>query len=83
MTNPGIDSRALLTTARLKAQRLLEELKRQQQEIEQSPQGLAKLSAEDLAQGREAMQKAIEAAGRAVESLDQAIQMDACEDELQ
>jgi len=59
----------MLTEARAKAEHLLSELIKQQAEVEANPPDLPP---EKLAQGRYAMQKAIESARRALKSLDEA-----------
>ena len=60
----------MLRQARQRAEKLLGDLLRQQAEIEQSP---PKLEPGQLAQGRMAMQKAIESARRCLDNLDDAL----------
>jgi len=62
----------LLTEARAKAEHLLSELLKQQAEVEAKPPAL---SAEQLEQGRFALQKAIDSASRMLKSLDEAQQI--------
>ena len=59
----------MLKDVRAKAENLLAGLLKQQAEVEANP---PKLSPEQLAQGRFAMQKAIDAARRTLKSLDEA-----------
>ena len=60
---------AMLKEARAKAEHLLSELIKQQAQVEANPPDLPP---EKFAQGRHAMQKAIESAQRALKSLDEA-----------
>jgi len=62
----------LLTEARTKAEHLLSELIKQQAEVEAHPPDLP---AEQLEQGRYALQKAIESAQRMLKGLDEAQQI--------
>jgi hypothetical protein len=59
----------MLNEARTKAEHLLSELLKQQAEVEAHPPDIG---AEKLAQGRYAMQKAIDSARRMLKSLDDA-----------
>jgi hypothetical protein len=63
---------AMLKEARAKAEHLLSELIKQQAEVEANPPDLPP---EKLAQGRYAMQRAIDSARRALKSLDEAQQI--------
>jgi hypothetical protein len=63
---------AMLKNVRTRAERLLEGLLKQQAEVEANP---PKLAPDKLAQGRYAMQKAIDAARRTLKSLDEAQQI--------
>jgi hypothetical protein len=66
----------MLKQAREKGQKLLDELLKQQAEVEANP---PKISAEDLEQGRYAMQQAIASTRRMLASLDEASKIAATE----
>ena len=66
------ETQKLLIEARKKAEHLLSELLKQQAEVEAKP---PTMPAEQLAQGRFAMQKAIDSARRMLKSLDEAQQI--------
>lgn len=66
------ETQKLLNETRAKAEMLLAELLKQQAEVEAKPPAL---SAEQMEQGRAAMQKAIESARRVLKSLDAAQQI--------
>jgi hypothetical protein len=63
------DEAKMLRLAREKAQKLLDDLLKKQVDLDANP---PKISAENLAQGREAFQNAIASARRAVQALEDA-----------
>ncbi len=66
------DEAEMLRLAKSKAQKLLDDLIRQQASLDANP---PKISAENLALGREAMQNAIASARRTIKALEEAEQI--------
>ncbi|MGH7214110.1 MAG: hypothetical protein ACREIT_05045 [Tepidisphaeraceae bacterium] len=67
---PDADSIEMLKLARAKAQKIIDELVKQQAEVEANP---PKIAPEKLAQGRQAMTNALAAARRALAAIDDAM----------